>query len=187
MWPGSIYQHSYPNWRSVFLVTEAGKNIQRKWFINICPHIDRTFFIKEAQIILRHYVTNLQWSTGRKSRISPLYLAGKQGHKSRKKLIQTYTEPQCVGSWLLTPQNPNTLSVLTFKDGDFLVTLSHCRFPLNQHLWGHLGGWVGWASDSWFQLRSWSQGHPTLGAESAWDSLSLCLPLPLSPTHALSL
>ena len=54
---------------------------------------------------------------------------------------------------------------------------------------GHLGGSVGWASDSWFQLMWWSQGceiepPPTgsaLTGESAGDSLSL------SPSHSCSL
>ena len=53
---------------------------------------------------------------------------------------------------------------------------------------GRLGGSVGEASDSWFRLRSWSQGceiKPHVGlcadtTEPAWDSLSLSLSLPLS-------
>ena len=39
---------------------------------------------------------------------------------------------------------------------------------------GHLGGSAGWASDSWFRLRSWSQivrWSPTLCSMSSWGSL----------------
>ena len=58
---------------------------------------------------------------------------------------------------------------------------------------GHLSGSVGWASDSWFQLRSWSQGRgiePRIGLHTecrACLSFSLSFPLSLPPTHTLSL
>ena len=63
----------------------------------------------------------------------------------------------------------------------------------------HLGGSVGWASDSWFRLRSWSQGrgikpHTGICAEYGTClrfSLSLSLSLSLSPSalfpHSYSL
>ena len=64
------------------------------------------------------------------------------------------------------------------------------------YYWG-MPGWLSQTSDSWFQLRSWSQDH---GIEShvaphwAWRlleilslSLSLCLSLPLSLSLALYL
>jgi len=65
---------------------------------------------------------------------------------------------------------------------------------------GRLSGSVGQASDSWFQLRSWSQGpeiQALLGAcDQPWVYLSLSLPaappalfLPqlMQGTHSLSL
>lgn len=62
----------------------------------------------------------------------------------------------------------------------------------------HLGGSVNWASDSWFQLRSWSQGHgmeprrkprtePSAGLLIEYCGACLEFSLSLSPSSPLSL
>ena len=71
------------------------------------------------------------------------------------------------------------------KGRDFMTVLSswwdnplYHYFFKSEIMLGHLDGEVCWASDSWFQLRLWSQGseiQPCVRlctqAESAWDSL----------------
>ena len=60
---------------------------------------------------------------------------------------------------------------------------------------GPLGGAVSWVSDSWFQLRSWSQGHGTEPGKGLCAKCGACLgfllssplpPLSLPHTHMLS-
>ena len=50
---------------------------------------------------------------------------------------------------------------------------------------GHLGGSVSWASNSWLQLRSWSQGCGIEPCVGLWAEHGACLrfslPLPLTP------
>ena len=73
--------------------------------------------------------------------------------------------------------------LLNLSVGSWCLTCSFYRFFFFNGFLGHLGGSVGWASNSWFQPS------PTLGSmpsmEPTWDSLSL--PLPLPHLHYVSL
>lgn len=46
----------------------------------------------------------------------------------------------------------------------------------------HLGGSVSWASDSWFQFRSWSQGHEMQPHVQLCARHGACLRFSLSPS-----
>ena len=69
------------------------------------------------------------------------------------------------------------------------IESNECSFKTRESM-GCLGGSVGWASNSWFQLRSWYQGHRIethvgLCAKcGACLGFFLCLPLPHSPAYA---
>ena len=52
---------------------------------------------------------------------------------------------------------------------------------------GHLGGSVGWASNSWFQIRSWSWGHETELSIWLHIQLGVCLRFNLSLSLCSSL
>ena len=72
------------------------------------------------------------------------------------------------------------------------------HFTIRETRAREVNGWrapewlTGWASDSWFRLRSWSQGCGIKPHDRLWTepeiSLRFSLPLPLSPvgTHTLS-
>ena len=52
---------------------------------------------------------------------------------------------------------------------------------------GGLGGWIGWASESWFQLRSWSQGCGIEFRVGLCTDHGACLGFSLSLSLSLSL
>ena len=86
-------------------------------------------------------------------------------------------------TWLDSPTNKR-LPSMNIKLVDQVVS--------ENQLLGCLCGSTGWASDSWFQLGSWSQGlwvwAPLLALCWVWSLLGvLSLPLPLSPTHSYTL
>ena len=49
---------------------------------------------------------------------------------------------------------------------------------------GLLGGSVGWTSNSWFRLRSWSQGHEIEAHFGLHTQQGVCLQFPLSRSSA---
>ena len=68
-----------------------------------------------------------------------------------------------------------------------------CFWRSREHCWGYLGGSVRWVSDSWFQLRSWSQGCGIKARIRLCTEHGACLrfslspPLPFSPVCVCSL
>ena len=67
----------------------------------------------------------------------------------------------------------------TFSRIDNILIKLNTMYPIKKWVWGHQGGSVGWASDSWFWLGLWPQAcgiepgsGSMLSGESAWDSFS---------------